>query len=91
MSLAYLMFNELTKYPKILHDKTTVFMTQCHLQTIAHTFNLKILGVKNIFLGECCSSIINPSVLDGMTDLFGIKQLSNSPKRDIRHILKKSK
>lgn len=91
MSLAYLMFNELAKYPKILHDKTTVFMTQCHLQTIAHTFNLKILGVKNIFIGECCSSIINPSVLDGMTDLFGIKQLSNSPKRDIRHILKKSK
>lgn len=91
LSLTYEIFKELSIYPKILKDKTTVFLTQCRLETISHCFNLKIAGVKNIYIGECCPNVVNPSVIDGMEKFFGIKQISDSPQKDIKNILKSSK
>lgn len=87
ISLTYSMFKELAKYPEILKEKTTVFLTQCQLSTISHCFNMKNSGVKNIFIGECCPSVINPSVIDGMAKLFGIRQISDIPSKDIKSVL----
>ena len=91
VSLTYTMFKELKKFPEILKEKTTVFLTQCQLSTISHSFNMKIIGVKNVYIGECCPNIINPSVIEGLKKLYGIKQISTSPQQDIRDILKGEK
>ena len=86
MSLIYDILDKLQKYPKIL-ENTTFFLTQCHLRTVSHALNLKLYNVKNIFLGECCPTIISPTLIDGLKDLFGIKQISKSPQDDIETIL----
>ena len=89
-NIAYKIFNRLQKYPAIL-DKTTVFLTQCGFQTVSHVFNLKILGVKDIYLGECCSSIINPTMVDGLKKLYKVNKISSSPQKDLKKILKNKK
>lgn len=88
MSLIYGVFDKLKEHEEILKKKTTAFITQCHLQTISHAFNLKILGIKNIFLSECCPNVINPSIFDGLKDIFGIKKISSSAESDLAEILK---
>ena len=88
MSLIYNVFDKLKEHENILKEKTTAFITQCHLQTISHAFNLKILGIKNIFLSECCPNVINPSIFDGMKDIFSIKKISSSAENDLKEILK---
>ena len=88
MSLIYNVFDKLKEHENILKEKTTAFITQCHLQTISHAFNLKILGIKNIFLSECCPNVINPSIFDGMKDIFSIKKISASAENDLKEILK---
>lgn len=69
-------------------EKLSVILADCNSTTLSHIFNLIHLKVKNIFLGPCCPNIINPSLLEGMQDLFGVKSLS-TPKEDINIILKK--
>lgn len=86
--IAYKIFDKLQKHPQIL-EKTSVFLTQCSLQTISHAFNLKIIGINDIYLGECCSSIINPNMIEGLKKLFKIKKISNNPKNDLKKIMKK--
>lgn len=86
-NVAYKIFNRLQKQTDIL-EKTTVFLTQCGLQTVSHVFNLKTLGIKDIYLGECCSSIINPTMVDGLKKLFKINKIT-TPKKDLKKILGK--
>lgn len=91
ISLIYSMLKKLSEYPDIIKDKTTVFLTQCQLPTISHCFNMKILGVKNIFISECCPNIVSPTVIEGMSNLFGIQQINDSPEKDLKQILSKPK
>ncbi len=88
ISLIYNVFDKLKEHEDILKERTTVFITQCHLQTISHALNLKIIGVKNIYLSECCPNVINPTIFDGMKDIFGIQKISDSAENDIKEILK---
>ena len=87
MSLFYKIFEEIKTHKNILKDKTTIFIPQCHLQTISHAFNMKIAGFKNVYLGECCPNVINPSLMNGLSKIFGIKKINN-PKKDIKYMLK---
>ncbi|MBQ2644433.1 hypothetical protein IJG14_02520 [bacterium] len=88
MNLIYLILDELKRMEKIVIGKTTVFIPHCHIQMISHAFNMKIIGVKNIFLGECCPNIINPSLIDGMSKLFKINTINNSAQKDLEKVLK---
>lgn len=87
MSLIYNVFDKLKEHENILKEKTTAYITQCHLQTISHALNLKILGIKNIYLSECCPNVLNPSIFEGMNDIFGIKKVSTSAQKDLNEIL----
>jgi hydroxylamine reductase (hybrid-cluster protein) len=84
ISLIYTILEELKQHKDILEKNTIAFITQCHLQTISHAFNLKILGINNIFITECCPNVINPSIFSGMKDIFGIKKISKDPKEDLK-------
>lgn len=87
MSLVYAIFDKFKEH-KSVAKKTTVFIPMCHFQTISHAFNLKIAGLKNIYLGDCCPNVINPSLLTGLNKLFGIKKICDSPQKDLKRILK---
>ena len=86
MYLIYDILEKLKEYPTIC-DNTTFYLTKCSLQTISHALNFKMYNIKNILLGECCPTVISPSLSDGLKDLFGIKQISKSAKEDIENIL----
>ena len=86
MPLTYDMLDKLKEYPEIL-EKTTFFITQCQLRTISHALNFKSYNIKNIFLGECCPTVISPTLTEGLEELFEIKQISKSAKKDIDKIL----
>lgn len=92
---SYYDFAALYKIIEILLNKveninkdTSVFLTDCNSGTISHIFNLLYLGIKNIFLGPCCPNIINPVLIDGLTNLFNIKPLTDV-QSDINLITKK--
>ena len=73
------------KVPEI-KDKISIFITDCNSTTIAHIFNFIHLEIKNIFLGPCCPNIINPVLIEGLSDLFNVKSLS-TPIDDINLVL----
>lgn len=59
-----------------------IYFTDCSSDTASHIFNLIHLGVKNIFIGTCCPTLINPALSEGLFKFFDIKKLS-SPQNDV--------
>lgn len=66
----------------------TVFLTRCDEDTISHIATLKNEGVKDIFVGNCCPTLISPALIEGLKDIYGIHYMSNSPQEDLEKILK---
>jgi hydroxylamine reductase (hybrid-cluster protein) len=62
----------------------SLFITTCNLHTLSHIFNMKYLGIKNIFLPECTSNVITPSMLNFLKNKFGLKQISSNPLHDLK-------
>lgn len=81
-SMLYKILEHLKNNFEIL-NKTAVYFVDCSSDTASHIFNLMHLGVKNIFIGTCCPSLINPALSDGLFKFFGVKKLS-SPHKDIK-------
>ena len=55
------------------------------LTRIAFQIIEKNHGAKNIFLSECPSMVINPTVMKEFTELFEVK-ITNNPKNDLESI-----
>lgn len=73
---------------KILREKfdikelnITVFLTKCDKHTIANLIYLREIGIKNIFMCKCPSSLINPALINTLQKLYNISELSD-PLRD---------
>ncbi len=71
-------------------NKISVFLTQCNMQTISHILNLKALGLNSIYLGNCCPTAVNPSLIKGLNDIFDVKYMKGNPKDDLHTILKQT-
>ncbi len=76
-AILYKIIELLIQKENSVKDKLSIFITDCNTTTISHIFNFIHLGIKNIFLGPCCPNIINPVLIEGLTDLFNIKPLTN--------------
>ncbi len=81
-AILYRIIEELQKHNHNINEKIGVFLTDCNSNTISHIFNLIYLEIKNIFLGPCCPNIINPTLIEGLLELFNIKKLSQ-PNKDM--------
>ncbi len=88
-------FNSSLIYKIIAHIKENIdiekfpislFITTCNLHTISHIFNLKYLGVKNIYLPKCTSNMITPGMIDFLKSKFDFKQVSDNPKKDLKEL-----
>lgn len=75
-AVVYRIVELLTEKDSSLKELISLFITDCNTTTISHIFNFIYLGIKNIFLGPCCPNIINPVLIEGLTDLFNIKPLT---------------
>ena len=90
-SLAYMIFDKLIE--NLNEDelkKVSVFLTQCNMQTISHILNIKTLGINSIYLGNCCPTAVNPSLIKGLNDIFNVKYMKGNPKDDLHKILKQN-
>lgn len=85
-SLIYKILARIKEYVDLKEFPITVFITNCNLHTITHLFNLKYLGVKDIYLPVCTSNVITPNMLKFIKDKFGFKQVTQSPKEDLKKL-----
>lgn len=85
-SLIYKVLTHLKKHVDFDKFPVSVFITTCNLHTMSHLFNLKHLGVKNIYLPQCTSNVITPSMLEFLKSKFNVKQVSSDPKKDLKNL-----
>lgn len=85
-SLIYKILSHIKKHVDFDKFPVSLFITTCNLHTISHLFNLKYLGVKNIYLPECTSSVITPGMLKFLKSKFGFKQVSDNAKKDLKEL-----
>lgn len=86
-SLFYLILKKLSEKASLADLNITVFLTKCDKHTLANLIYLSKIGVKNIYMCKCPSTLMNPSLLNTMRDLFDIKEFSNA-REDLNNILK---
>lgn len=65
----------------------SVFLTRCNSKAVSNIFNLRVLGIKDIYLPPCFPNVMNPNLVKGLVDYFGVKMISESAKEDILSIL----
>lgn len=65
----------------------SVFITRCNSKAVSNVFNLRTLGIKDIYLPSCFPNVMNPNLLKGLLDNFGVKLISDSPQKDIEEIM----
>jgi len=86
-SLIYKILEKIKEKIDLKEFPITVFITNCNLHTITHLFNLKYLGVKDIYLPVCTSNVITPNMLQFVKDKFGFKQVTQNPKDDLKKLI----
>lgn len=85
-SIVYYIVEKLSEKIENPQKNISIILSDCNTNTISHIFNLMHLKIKNIFLGACCPNIINPVLVEGLSDLFNVKPLT-SPIEDINTII----
>ncbi len=84
-SIALAILHELFKNIPLKSDNLVFYLTKCDVNTLSSIVNLKNNGAKHVFLSECPSMVINPTVLKEFSEIFDIKITSN-PKKDLELI-----
>ena len=64
----------------------SVFITTCNLHTMSHLFNLRNLGIKNIYLPVCTANVLTPNMLEFLKSKFNVRQVSSNPKKDLKNL-----
>ena len=59
-------------------ENCKIIIGDCNFSTISHIFNFIYLGLNKIYLGECCPNIINPQLLDGLYEIYNIKEITTN-------------
>lgn len=85
-SLIYKILAHIKKHVDLEKFPISLFITTCNLHTISHLFNLKYLGIKNIYLPQCTSNVITPNMLKFLKEKFGMKQVSVDAKKDLKEL-----
>lgn len=85
-SLLYKILKYLNKKIPLSELKLSMFITRCDKHSIASLIYLKEIGIKNIYMCECPSNLINPAMIKVVQDVFGIKQFTN-PNQDIKEAM----
>lgn len=85
-SLFYLILKRL--YEKTTIDKfnLSVFLTRCDKHTISNVLYLRHLGITNVYMCKCPPTLVNPSHIKTLQELFDIKEMSE-PAVDLAKIL----
>lgn len=86
-SLFYKIINKLNKELGIPNIKLNLFLTRCDKHTISNLIYLKHLGIKNVFMCKCPQTLVSPSIIKTMQEIFDIKEMTD-PQKDLEETLK---
>lgn len=67
--------------------KSIVLYTRCDAHTIPTIFNMKYMGINDIYFTNCPSNIIDPALTDWMKKTLELKSYTN-PQSDFKDMLK---
>ena len=87
--LLFGILEELNSKYKLKNLPISVFITRYNSKDVSNIFNLRALGIKNIYLPSCYQNVLNSNIVSGLVGYFGIKIISESPEKDIEEIMKK--
>lgn len=68
----------------------TIFITKCDQYTITNIVNFLNMGIKDIYLCKCIPTLINPSMVETIQKIFGIKPFT-TPEEDLKATLNEQK
>lgn len=82
-SLLYKILEEIAKIQTINQLDMSIFLTKCDKHTISNLLYLKYIGVKNVYMCKCPISLINPTLIQTLREIFGIEEITE-PKKDLQ-------
>lgn len=82
----YKIFEKFNEIKPMSEFNITIFITKCDQYTIPNIINFINLGIKNIYLGNCLPSLVNPAMFETLKKVFCIKSFTN-PKDDLKDTL----
>ena len=69
--------------------KSIVLYTRCEPHTFPTVFNMKYMGINEIYFTNCSPNVINPSLTDSIRKMIKLESYSN-PKSDFNNMIKKN-
>jgi len=87
-SLFYKIISQINTRIPLNEIKMTTFLTKCDKHTIANLLYLNEVGIKNVYMCKCPPTLINPTLMETLYELFNTKEFFD-PKKDIEDTLVK--
>lgn len=81
--LALNIFMERKSFDKM---KSIVLYTRCEPHTFPTVFNLKYMGINEIYFTDCSSNVINPALTDRIREMLNLKRYT-TPKADFKAMI----
>ena len=66
--------------------KSIVLYTRCEPHTFPTVFNMKYIGINEIYFTNCSPNVINPSLTDSIREMIKLKRYTN-PKTDFNAMI----
>lgn len=85
-ALFYQLLNQISLKIPLSEINLSVFLTRCDKHTIANLLYLKQKNIKNVYSCKCPTTLINPSLVTTLQDIYGIKEMSE-PQKDLQDTL----
>lgn len=67
--------------------KSIVLYTKCDAHTISNVYNMKHMGINDIYFTNCQPNVVNPMLTDWMREILKLKTYTN-PQTDFKDMLK---
>lgn len=81
--ILYKALDILTKKLKISELNPIILFTRCEVHTISNLLHLKYMGINKIYFTNCSPTLINPSLVTAIREMFDIKSYTN-PEDDFK-------
>lgn len=86
LTLFYKALEIITKKVKLKDLNPVIFYTKCSLYMVSDIIYMKNIGINQIYLTTCPTSMFNPLFIDSFRKTFGAKVYTN-PEEDLKEIL----
>jgi len=86
--LIYKVIRILTRKIKIEDLDPVILYTRCDALTLPNLLHTKFMGVNKIYSCDCSPNVVNPSIMEAVREMYGIKKITN-PKEDLNEMLAK--